>query len=220
MTTLPSRLRSPTEAYTTLESDFSQRKRELINLKTEVSARRRTALILKAAILLAYAHVEGAVKVALGILLIRLNSSGLLWKNVKTKLAYFEIDYRISRQVATQTRRPVICGDHTTDFLHSLQTQRIALDVTGFVQQIGVVNATTLRKILEICDMNVNSYEAHLGLLDDRLVARRHELAHGDLFPVDQLTAETAVDLALALLEPLLADFGNLLVSESYLSRS
>src|SRR5271157_5231604 len=74
MTTLPSRIRSPREAYEILEGDLSQRKRELINLQGEIGSRRRTPVILKSAVLLAYAHVEGAVKAGLSVLLIRLNS--------------------------------------------------------------------------------------------------------------------------------------------------
>jgi hypothetical protein len=220
MTTLPSKIRSATEAYQILEDDFSQRKRELINLRTEIGSRRRTPIILKSAILLSYAHVEGAAKAGLSVLLARLNSSGLTWGEVRTKLAYFEIDHRLARQSSTQNRRPVICADDTTSFLRSLTQERISFAVPDFIRQIGVVNESTLRKILAACDFELGAYEPNLELLDDRLVARRHELAHGSLVPVDALTAETAIALALALLDTMLTDFGNLLGSEAYIGSS
>lgn len=216
MTTLPSRIRSPTEAYRILEDDFSQHKRELINLQVEIGSRRRTAVILRSAVLLAYAHVEGAAKAGLSVLLIRLNSSGLTWGGVSDRLAYFEIDHRIARQVGGSTRRPVICADETTTFLRSLADAPIRLEVADLIRQIGVVNAPTVRKILAACEFDLSAYEASLGFLDDRLVARRHEIAHGSLVPVDQITADTAVSLALSLLDTMLKDFGNLLVTQSY----
>jgi hypothetical protein len=151
------------------------------------------------------------------VLLIRLNSSGLTWGGVKQRLAHFEIDHRLARQVNAQTHRPVICVDDTTVFLRSLPRERINFDIPDLVSQVGVMNAPKLRKILAACEFDLVAYEPNLGLLDDRLIALRHELAHGSLVPVNQLTAETAVNLALGLLETMLVDFGNLLVSQSYI---
>jgi hypothetical protein len=217
MTTLPSRVRSPAEAYQALEDDFSQRKRELINLQVGLGSRRQTPVLLKSAILLAYAHVEGAAKAGLTLLLRRLNSSGLRWDGVRPELSYFEIDHRLARQTTGQGRRPVISGDETTMFLRSLPQERINLDVSDLISRIGVMNANTLRKILSICAFEVRRYDADLELLDDKLVFRRHELAHGSLLPVEPISAETAVRLALSLLDAMLNDFGNLLVTQSYI---
>jgi hypothetical protein len=181
-----------------------------------MDSQRRTQVVLKSAILLSYAHVEGAVKAALTVLFTRLNSSGLTWAGVRSKLSHFEIDHRLARQVNAGHRRAMICGDDTTLFLRSILQQRIQFDIPGLVDQIGVMNAQTLRKILETCGFALATYESDLGLLDDRLIAHRHQLAHGSLVPVDQLTAETAIALALSLLNTMLVDFSNLLVLESY----
>ena len=220
MITLPARIRSSNLAYELLENDFSQRKRELINLRSELNSKRRTIVLVKSSVLLAYAHVEGAVKSALRVFLTRLNGHGLTWGAVKPRLAHLEIDHRLARQVNSQFRRSVVCDDDTTAFLRTLPNEPIKVDISELVDQIGVINANTLRKILSICGFNLSPYEENLGLLDERLVAWRHELAHGSLVPIELVTAETSVEIAIFLIDSMLADFGNLLVSQSYISNS
>ena len=213
MTTLPVKIRSTVEAQEALERDIAPRRQELFNLKGALGASSVKEFVRKSALLLAFAHIEGAMKAGLTILFLRMNHSGLAWRDVPTRLAHFEIDWRLAR---IGTARRVISDDATTAWLRNLPDQPIAIDVGGLIGRVGVINAETLRRILSICEFEPRRYNEALESLDEALIARRHDLAHGSQVPVDPGLAIAAIDLALTLIESLLIDFSNLLTRQSW----
>jgi hypothetical protein len=196
-----------------LERDISSCRRELITLKQAVGARTAKDFTRKAAILLAYAHIEGAIKASLSILFLRLNASGLVWGQVRPRLAHFEIDRRLTR---LSTPRAAIANDDTTAYLRTLSDRTIEVDVFDLIGRVGIVNRQALERILAMCHLDATSYREDLATLDPLLVSRRNELAHGGQVPVDPIAAEGAIDTALRVIDLFLADFGNLLVLQSY----
>lgn len=216
MTILPDKFRTPTEAYGHLERDISVRKQELINLGAAVGSPKSPPVVRRSAVVMAYSHLEGGIKAGLGSLFAFINSQGLTWGSIYIELSYFEIDRRLAMVSLASNRRPVLCADEITKFFAEIQSRKAIFDVAGFLRGLGTINAEAIKCILLLCRIDRRAYESDLSYLNTGLVAVRHELAHGGLRPVDELTAATALDTVHRILDRFLSDFGYLMVSGSF----
>jgi hypothetical protein len=63
----------------------------------------------------------------------------------------------------------------------------------------------------------MDPYTDYLKFVGDQLLFLRHSVAHGDRMVIDQSVADTAWSSTLDVLDHLLTDFGNIMVSRSFM---
>ena len=179
------KLRSVSELVDFLNEELTWRKRELTTMKFLVSRRRRheREVMLRAGICMLYAHWEGFIKSAATGYVNYVALKGLKYCDLSPSMVALGLRGRL--QAAEVTNRITI---HTevTEFLMSDMRENARLPWEDAISARGNLNSDVLQEIVHLLDIDYLPYETKKALLDERLLANRNEISHGQRLSIDR----------------------------------
>lgn len=211
------KLRTDVEIQEYLDNEFAWRLREIDLLKTVVrratSGNRRT--LIRASIPLFYAHWEGFVKAGAEALLCFVSLSGKTYRELAPCFAVHGLTSEISGLVESKKEHLRVTA---MEFVMSKMDERASFGWRGRVSSGGNLNYERFQSIAAAVGIDITRYETRRNFVNESLVKRRNEIAHGAL---GDLTLKGFTDVAnevLVLLRWFKTDLENSIALKAYLA--
>ena len=178
------RIRSLTQLTEALDNDLAWRKRELttVNLMLSNPRRHQRGPLLRAAICLLYAHWEGFIKTAATSYVSFIAHRGLSYRDLTSN--FVALGLRAEIREAGQSSRPTIHTAIVSKLLSDL-SDNAELDWENSVNARSNLNSETLKEILALLGLDERGYLSKGPLLDEKLLANRNRVAHGERVEID-----------------------------------
>lgn len=204
-----------TELQDFLNNEMAWRKKELTTLKFSLDRCRpnEKSTFTRAAICLLYAHWEGFIKAA---------AKAYLEYVARRRLAFRDLSYnfvalglRADFQKAGQSTRIENRTAIATTLLAGVD-RRPTIPFQDSIDARSNLNSDILTEILSILGFEVKSYITKKVLIDERLLHRRNNVAHGDYLLVESGEYEALYGEILLLLERFRTDIENSAATQRY----
>lgn len=178
------RIRSLAQLIEALDDDLAWRKRELttVNFMLANPRRHQRGPLLRAAVCLLYAHWEGFVKTAATSYVSFVATKGLRYRDLTTN--FVALGLRTEIREAGQSNRPTIHTGIVRRLLSDL-SDNAKIDSQNSVNTRSNLNTDTLREILALLGLDEKNYLSKGPLLDEKLLANRNRVAHGERVEID-----------------------------------
>ena len=167
-----------------LEEDLAWRKRELttVNFMLVNPRHHQRGLLLRAAICLLYAHWEGFVKTAATGYVSFVAHRGLRYRDLTPN--FVALGLRAEIRSAGKSNRPTIHNGIVAKLMSDL-SDNAEIDWQNSVNTRSNLNTDSLREILALLGLDERSYLPKGALLDQKLLANRNRVAHGERVEID-----------------------------------
>ena len=177
-------IRSLTQLSDALEEDLAWRKRELttINFTLDKARQHQRGPLLRAGVCLLYAHWEGFVKTAARGYVSYVARQRLQYRHLTSN--FVALGLRREIRDAGQSNQPSI---HTrlVEKLTSDLSENSNLDWQNSINTGSNLNTERLTEILMLLGLDSTNYLSKGQLLDQKLLANRNSVAHGDRVEID-----------------------------------
>ena len=204
-----------------IDDDLTARRRELTDAREQGLKARRThlqAVACRAYVCLAYAHWEGFVKSSVRAYLEYVESRSLSPEQLSVGLTM--LSARKGMQAAASKNSLI---DHLRVARFFIENDDEGTFTSPLAQSaldgLANLNFRTLKEILKVLDVVTVDYEAEKAAIDEKIVARRHRIAHGGLERVSLDDLEEIHQLLGRLLDAVRTDIQNLAVTGGHLRR-
>ena len=178
------RIRSLTQLIEALDDDLAWRKRELttVNFMLANPRQHQRGPLLRASICLLHAHWEGFVKKAATSYLSFVATRGLRYRDLTPN--FVALGFRTEIREAGQSNRPTVHTGIVTRLMSDL-SDNAEINWQNSVNTRSNLNAETLREILTLLGLDERDYLLKGPLLDEKLLANRNRVAHGERVEID-----------------------------------
>ena len=178
------RVRSLNQLIEALDEDLAWRKRELttVNFMLANPRHHQRGPLLRAAICLLYAHWEGFVKTAATGYVSFVAHRGLSYRDLTPN--FVALGLRAEIRDAGQSNRPTIHTGIVARLMSDL-SENAEIDWHNSVNTRSNLNTDALREILALLGLNERNYLSKGPLLDEKLLANRNRVAHGERVEID-----------------------------------
>ncbi|WP_437976293.1 MAE_28990/MAE_18760 family HEPN-like nuclease [Sorangium sp. So ce295] len=219
------KVRSEEELAELLQGNLQKRKRELTAMKFLVDKSRahEQQMLFRVGVALLYAHWEGFVKLAANAYITYVDHQGFAYRDLIPSLGGLAL--RGMMIDASQSTNKHAGRTKIVEILLDGSAGIARLPIGDFVDAAGDpvksanLNATVLDDILGLLGLDRVPYEAKRNLIDEKLLKRRNDVAHGELVSVDEATFRELYDEILQLLEQFSTDIMNAAALKRYLQR-
>lgn len=157
MTFLPARVRGPIEAQEALDKDLALRKKELSNLRSYIRDSDRFSLARKMAIILSYAHIEGALKHCFGIALLFVNFKALPLSRISPNLRVIRADLLFYRAGQSGPRRRILTFDEFVLECCKEESTLFHIEPEQVTKAMGVLNGEVIAAVLTLFQLSVRT---------------------------------------------------------------
>lgn len=169
-----------------IDDDLIWRRRELTDFRAVIqdvaqNPRRKSAL-LRAGVVLLYAHWEGFVKCCGSYYLEFVANQGLKASDLRSNFIAIKLKSRLSE--ATKSNKPSSSED-LVDFFRSKLGDRLRIPHKGVIDTKSNLSSSVLREIVWSLGLDMTPYELKCHLIDSSLVDRRNRIAHGESLDID-----------------------------------
>lgn len=175
-----------------IQEDSAWRKKEITTIRNriEIADGEGSAILMRAGILMLYAHWEGFVKYAASAYIMHINERILRFN---AQLVPHYLDLIMWRSLQRRGEYPY--SKTPLGFLDALQFWKTEPETRLSEDMIDAesnLNSKVLAKILRIIDISAADFESKKNLIDEKLLGRRNPIAHGERRTVTKLEyAET-----------------------------
>ena len=206
------RIRSIGELDEFLDEELSRRKRELTTLKFMVRGNRphEKAILLRAAVCILYAHWEGFVKKASSAYVSFVALRGLRYRDLSPSFLALALREEIAGATKATSRTSLM--ERVTLGLDG----RAQIDWRQAVDTRSNLNSETLAEVFDVLGLDSSDYLVERHRLDQKLVAKRNGIAHGELVEIDMNDYTEMHELVLKLVERFRVDVANAAVTRDY----
>jgi MAE_28990/MAE_18760-like HEPN len=208
-------VRTVEELTDTLAKDLKSRKREITALKFAIDASRDHAKggLLRAGFAMLYAHFEGFVRLAGTAYLGFVANRGLQYRQLNTNFVAVSLKSKLQDMrevgkatVITQIIQQLLDAPHDT----------ASFGWGGEVDCRSNLNSEVLGEIACLLGISFSAYELKRQFLDQSLLPKRNDIAHGRLIKVDEGDFMEAHRAVLELIEQFRTDIENAAVTKAY----
>lgn len=163
-----------------IQSERAWRKKELTNIKSLMHTSRKTnsEVLIRAGILLLYAHWEGYVKKVCEAFFYYLNSKGLKYSELKPNFIALgvseEFNWNFPQKKYSSYSRAV------SFVMERVNKCKFNIDVTARVDTKSNLNFEVLLDLINMLGINFEYFQNNQHHIDSRLLKYRNAIAHGE----------------------------------------
>ncbi len=170
-----------------LAADLVWRKKELADLKSLIEtskiASSKEKALLRSGITILYAHWEGFVKAAAAYYLEYIAMKRLRYNELSSNFVALSLKAKLSQ--VNETNKATIFTE-AIDFIRSQLEERSSVPYKDVVQTGSNLSSSIFREITCILGLDYSFYETKQVLIDEKLLARRNNIAHGEYLILDK----------------------------------
>ena len=209
------RIRSLVQLDEFLDAELSRRKRELTTLKFMVGTRRQheRVLLLRAGVCILYAHWEGFIKSAGTAYVSFVATRGLKYRDLGVNFVALGLRREIEQAGRSNRRRTQTA---LAARLLSGLNERARFDVEQAVDTRSNLNSETLSDIFSVLGFNDKDYLLERQRIDQKLIAKRNGIGHGESIEIDVDEYTELHELVLRMVEQFRIDVGNAAATGEY----
>lgn len=209
------KVRTAEELTERLAEDLKQRKREIAAMKSMISMARphEKDCLLRAGMVLLYAHFEGFVKTAGTAYLTLVKHKGLSYNELTPNFVAAALKTKLENLGEVKKATVV------TSVIRQLQdgaNDAAMIEWSGAIDCRDNLDSDVLDEITCLLGLAFGPYETKGHFINESLLKKRNGIAHGELVRVDEDTFGRAHDGVVALLEQFRNDIENAAVTESF----
>jgi hypothetical protein len=182
-----SKIRTPNDLSDRLSEDLAWRKIELSAIKGLIERRefelQKNKVLTRSGIAILYAHWEGYIKCAA--------TAYLEFVSMQRNLRYCDLTDNFiaiamkSRLDEAASTKQVTIHNEVIKFLVESMEERIKIPKEGVITTGSNLSSDVLRQILALLGIDDRPYQMKQVLIDEKLLAKRNCIAHGEFLDVD-----------------------------------
>ena len=204
------KIRTISQAQSVLDDEFAWRLKEIADTKVLVhttDALRQKTLI-RAGIPLLYAHWEGFVKLASEAYLNYIANQRHKYKELKSCFIARGLKEQLNE--LTESNKPHR-ENEIVEFLLNKMDSRANIPYTGTVDSASNLSSTVFSNIASSIGISTGPYETKYHFIDESMLRRRNQIAHGEYLDVDSTDYEHISNETISLLRHFKTDIENAL---------
>jgi len=174
------KIRSKGEFFDFIQAERAWRRKELTNCKSLIHSAREShnQTVLRAGILLLYAHWEGYVKKVCEAFFGYLNFKALTYGQLK--LNFLVIGFGESFNGHVSLSRYSSCKNSVQFILEDCKDKKFKIDIPARVDTRSNLNSEVLLELLEMLGVRSDHFVSNKHHIDNRLLKYRNAIAHGE----------------------------------------
>lgn len=203
-----SKVRTQSQLQDFLDTELGWRIKEIADMKSAVKKARFLSekTIIRAAVALLYGHWEGFVKSATTGYLNYVENQGLTYAELHTCFVVFGLKKVLNELAESRKAAGNIAA---VEFLREQLGERAQLKIDRAINTEANLSSQVLANILLSVGIDASPYESRYHLIDERLLKRRNNIAHGEFLEVSPDEWANLADEILLMLRQLKTDIEN-----------
>lgn len=209
------KIRTVSQAQVLLDNEFSWRLKEVADIKSAIrtadEVRQKT--LMRAGIPLLYAHWEGFVKLASETYLNYVSNQGHKYKDLKPCFIVWGLKGQINELAESnnsQRNRDIV------EFMLNEMEDRASIPHKGVIDSASNLSSTVFSNIASSIGISTNPYETKYHFIDESVLRRRNQIAHGEYLDVRPSDYSNISDELIGLLRSFKTDVENALSLDSH----
>jgi len=170
-----------------LARDLVWRKKELADLKSLIETSRvassKEKALLRSGITILYAHWEGFVKAAASNYLEHIAMKRLRYDELSSNFVALALKAKLSQ--VNESNKATIFTE-AMDFIRLELKERSIIPYKDIIRTGSNLSSSILREITCVLGIDYSLYETKQVLIDEKLLARRNTIAHGEYLQLDK----------------------------------
>jgi hypothetical protein len=208
-------LRTQNQLQDYLDTDFGWRLKEIATLKAAVRSAEFISekTLVRAGVALLYAHWEGFIKAAATGYVDYVNNQGLSYAELQScfvVLGFKKTLHNMKESKQTHVNVAAI------DFMRDGLSKRAQMKIETAINTESNLSAAVFQNILSTVGLDPAAYESKSNLINESLLKRRNEIAHGEYIDVQKDEWATLADEVLLMLRQFKTDIENAMVLKSF----
>ena len=167
----------------------------------------------RAAVPLLYAHWEGFVKQASTQYLEYVCRSGARFSELQNAFVFLGLKKKVSKVVESSNKK---LGVEAVAFIRESLEEIALFDYKGAIDTGSNLSSSVLQEIICCIALDSSRYDAYANLIDERLLKRRNQIAHGEFLDLDAQSWNELSGEVLALLRMFKTDIENCASTRSF----
>lgn len=198
-----------------LDRELSWRIKEIAELKTAVRTSKQPwqKTIIRAGVPLLYAHWEGFVKRACEAYVTFVSCQRLTFDELKSNFVVLGAKKHL--QAISSSRKSKL-NIHAVDFFRTKMNERADVKLQSAINTESNLSSNIFENIAISIGINHAQYESRYNFIDESLLKRRNNIAHGEYLELDSKSFQDLADNVLLLLRWVKTDIENSASTESY----
>lgn len=168
---------------------------------------------IRAGVALVYAHWEGFIKASSEQYLSYVHFRGHTYSELKSCFAVFGLKSKLQMLSKSRQAAPNI---EAFDFIFSAMSQTAHMQMSSAIDTESNLTSKVFTNIAKSLDLDVEKYTTKFNLIDESLVKRRNQVAHGEHMALGGKEFGELVDEILQLMRDYKTDLLNAASMESY----
>lgn len=211
------KIRSLEQLSDSLDADLVWRKKELADLKslidTATVASSKEKALLRGGITILYAHWEGFVKTAASNYLEYVAMQRLQYNELSNNFVALALKAKLSQAHETNKSTTFI---EAINFIRSQLGERSSIPYKDVIQTGSNLSSSIFREIICTIGLDYSFYETKQILIDEKLLARRNNIAHGNYLFLDKQDYMELHIQIIGMMNMFRGQIGNCAMEQSY----
>lgn len=198
-----------------LDAEIGWRMKEIANLKTAVTqaSSLSEATVVRAGLALLYGHWEGFVKNSVTAYLNFVNCQGLRYNELQSCFVVFGLKKSLHEAILSRKSATTITA---VDFLLNEMGERAQLKIDSAIDTESNLSSAVFHNILRSVGLDPSNYETKAHLIDESLLKRRNNIAHGAYLDVAAADWRQLADEIITMLRQLKTEIENAVALSSF----
>ena len=213
-------MRSIVELSEKIEFNIAWRKKELTALKLQISKETSDfkSFLLRAGITFAYAHWEGFIKFSssayLEFICERINRKKIAFSKLKPKFQALWISREIKQKFPEEIHFKSMV-DLIEEFITNLENH-IGINHENIIKTESNLSSKIFKEITQLLRLNYKLFETKEKLIDEKLLKKRNDIAHGEFRIIEQMDYEEIHNEVISMINKFQDEIINNAISETF----